>query len=175
MNTNPITNIPKNEWDAIILSIIKPFMPLCNADNLITVEDLQQESWIGLLRAAEKYNAGGAKFTTFAYSYIRGYVLRYITKCLNDKSEVSSLSYEYCEEDDVRFVEDTEAERSDIMNTIFGLIEGEDNVELLEEYFVKDKSFRQIAKEVGISHVSVANRVNSLLDILEKRLKHENA
>jgi hypothetical protein len=51
MKNNPLDSIPQNEWDAIIISILKPFLPLCARDTLITPEDLQQEAWIGLLRA----------------------------------------------------------------------------------------------------------------------------
>lgn len=172
MNNNPIDSIPQNEWDAIILSIIKPLLPLCSRDTLITVEDLQQEAWIGLLLACDRYDANRAKFTTFAYCYIRGHVLRYITKVTRHKPV-------QVDEDatvlDDREYEDTTAEYKDFIQTIFDLLGDQEHIELLKEHFVHGKSFRQIAKDSGVTHVAVANRVNKMLDLLEKRLNHENA
>jgi predicted DNA-binding protein YlxM (UPF0122 family) len=77
--------------------------------------------------------------------------------------------------DENKSYEDTTAERQDFMKTIFDLVSDQKHVELLVEHFVNNKSFRQIAKETGTSHVSVANRVNKLLDVLEMRLVNENA
>jgi RNA polymerase sigma factor (sigma-70 family) len=169
---SPMDIIPSNEWDAIILSIIKPFLPLCSRDTLITVEDLQQEAWIGLLRACDKYDAKRAKFTTFAYTYIRGHVMRYITKATRHKPhQVDEDGAEL----DERIVEDVEVESNDLMHAIFGKVADQEHAQLLYDHFVYDKSFRQIAKESGVSHVAVANRINKLLDLLEQRLSHENA
>jgi transcriptional regulator of aromatic amino acid metabolism len=66
-------------------------------------------------------------------------------------------------------------ERQDFLDTIFNLIADQEHSELLYEHFIKNKSCRQIAKDAGVSHVTVANRVNKLLDVLEHRLSNENA
>lgn len=171
-NDKTLDSIPENEWDAIILSIIKPFLPLCTRDTLITLEDLQQEAWIGLLAASERYDAKRAKFTTFAYSYIRGYVMQYITKATRNK--LVQIDEDAAVLDD-REYEDSTAEKNDLIDTIFGLVSDQKHIDLLEEHFVKHKSFRQIAKEIGVSHVAVANRVNKILDVLEYRLNSENS
>lgn len=172
MTDNPLDSIPQNEWDAIILSIIKPLLPLCARDTLITVEDLQQEAWIGLLRACDKFDANRAKFTTFAYSYIRGHIMRYIAKStLNKPNQVDEDAVLL----DDREYEDDTADRQDLISTIFDKVSNEEHVELLYAHFINGKSFRQIARETNVSHVAIANRVNKLLDTLEKRLSHENA
>jgi RNA polymerase sigma factor (sigma-70 family) len=171
MTDNPLDSIPRNEWDAIILSIIQPFIPWCSRDTLITVDDLQQEAWIGLLRACERYDAKRAKFTTFAYSYIRGHVMRYITKMTRNKPYQVNEDITIIDE---REYEDDTAEKHDFMTTVFGLVADQKYVELLHEHFVNNKSFRQIARETNVSHVSIANRVNKLLDLLQTRLSHEN-
>ena len=172
MTDSPLDSLPYNEWDAIILSIIKPLLPLCARDTLITVEDLQQEAWIGLLRACDKYDANRAKFSTFAYSYIRGHVMRYITKATRNKP--TQIDEDASTMDD-REYEDSSAERNDFITTVFDLVSDQEHSRLLHEHFVNNKSFRQIAKETDVSHVAVANRVNKLLDLLETRLSHENA
>jgi len=172
-NDNPLNVIPQNEWDAIILSIVKPFLPLCARDQLIRVDDLQQEAWLGLLSAARKYDPNRAKFVTFAYTYIRGYIMRYITKATRHKP--NQVDEDAAVLDDREFRDDC-AENNDTIETIFDLLSDQDHVDLLREHFVRDKSFRQIAREDGtVSHVTVANRVNRLLDVLQMRLSHENA
>lgn len=172
MTDNPLDCIPPNEWDAIILSIIKPLLPLCARDTLITVQDLQQEAWIGLLRACDKYDPNRAKFTTFAYSYIRGHIMRYIAKSTRNKP--NQIDEDAVLLDD-REVHDTAAEKNDVVTTVFELVADQKHADLLREHFINGKSFRQIAKETDVSHVAVANRVNKLLDLLETRLSHENA
>ena len=172
MNSSPLDSVKKNDWDAIILSILKPLLPLCARDTLITVEDLQQEAWIGLILAAERYDAKRSKFTTFAYTYIRGHVMRYITKVTRNKplqvDEDATLL-------DDRVFEDNSVEREDFMETVFDKVADQEHSELLHEHFILGKSFRQIARETEVSHVAIANRVNKLLDVLEQRLSHENA
>lgn len=172
MNDNPLDSIPANEWDAIILSIITPLLSLCNRDTLITVQDLQQEAWIGLLRACDKYDPSRAKFTTFAYTYIRGHVMRYITKVTRNKP--NQIDEDAAIIDDRKY-EETSIEQEDLMHAVFGLVADEKHAHLLREHFILGKSFRQIARETNVSHVAIANRVNKMLDLLESRLSHENA
>jgi RNA polymerase sigma factor (sigma-70 family) len=175
-NDSPLNCIPPNEWDALIISILKPFFPLCTRDTLITREDLQQEAWISLLIACERYDSLKGKFVTFAYHYIRGRVMRYVSKVTRNKPHQIDNDRTYIDaiEDDKGYI-DTTAERNDFMKTIFSLVSDQKHTELLHEHFINNKSFRQIAKEIDTSHVSVANRVNKLLDVLETRLENENA
>jgi len=171
-NDNPLESLPQNEWDALILSILKPLLPLCSKDALISVEDLQQEAWIGLLAACDRYDPKRAKFVTYAYHYIRGHVLRYILKKTRNKPN-------QIEEDPVvvddRGYEDDSLERQDLMSTILDKIADEEHSDLIIQHYVNGKSFRSLAKERGVSHETIATRVNKLLGLLEKRLKHENA
>jgi len=171
-NDSPLDSVPQNEWDAIILSILTPLLPLCSRDVLITVEDLQQEAWIGLLAAVDRYDAKKAKFTTFAYHYIRGHVMRYILKRTRNKP--NQIDVDATELDD-REHNDTSVERRDMMATIIAKVSDQSYVNLLVEHFVHNKSFRALAREHGVSHGTIANRINGLLDLLEVRLKHENS
>lgn len=172
MSGNPLDELQQNEWDALIISILKPFYSLCKKDALVTPEDLQQEAWIGLLAACERYDARKAKFVTFAYHYIRGHVMRYIAK--RTKNKPTQL-----DEDpillDERQYEESGYERRDIMQTIMSNVSDQEHADLLTEHFVLDKSFRQIAKDHGVSHEAIATRIHKLLDLLEIRLSHENA
>lgn len=163
MNQSPLDQLPQNEWDAFIYSIIKPF---CRYHSKT---DLQQEAWIGLLKACDKFDASKGKFTTFAYYYIRGHVLRYISKESNHHSEQDPIEL------DLKEYYDVETEQDDLKNTILEKVADQKYANLLNEHFVKDKSFRQIAREQGVSHETIATRVNKILDVLKVRLSNENA
>lgn len=171
-NDNPLESIPHNEWDRLIISIIKPFYPLCRRDSTLSPEDLQQEAWIALLRACERYDPKKAKLTTFAYHYIRGSVMTYIAKHTRNKPyqvDEDSLDLDY------NSYTDSTVENGDLMKTMLQMVEGEEHADLLVEHFVHNKSFRQLAKERGVSHEAIANRVHKLLDLLQSRLSHENS
>ena len=171
-SSNPLNELAQNEWDALIISILKPFYSLCKKDALVTPEDLQQEAWIGLLAACERYDARKAKFITFAYHYIRGHVMRYIAK--RTKNKPTQL-----DEDptliDEREYEENGYEQRDIMDTIMDSVSDQEHAALLIDHFVHNQSFRQIAKKHGVSHEAIASRIHKLLDLLEIRLNHENA
>lgn len=171
MRDNPLDSLPQSEWDALISSILRPFLMYAKNDPLVTYEDLEQEAWVGLLSAAKNYDSTKAKFTTYAYLYIRGRILRYVlqktrlsTRRTNaDPTEVES-----------GYIDNT-LEDSELMGSIFGAIAKEPNAHFLIEHFIKGKSFRKIAKSNGISHQGVAIHVKRLIELLGKRLSHENA
>jgi len=173
MKSNPLDILHQNEWDALIISILKPFFAVCSQDTLITPDDLQQEAWIGLLKASERYDPTKAKFTTFAYLYIRGHIMRYIGRKLEDKPEQIDAEPE---DIDTRFyLIDDKSEKEDMMYAIIKRVHKEPHVDILIEHFIRGKSFRKIAKERGVTHAAIALRVNKLLDILEVRLQNENS
>jgi len=172
MNKNPLNDLPQNEWDALINSILKPFYSLCKKDMLLTPEDLQQEAWLGLLDACSKYDPNKGKFITFGYSYIRGHVMRFIAQKTINKPTQFEVSEENVES---RFYNEDTAERKDVMQTIMSKISDQEHAFLLEEHFVNGKSLRQIARERHVSHEAISTRVRKLLDILELRLNHANS
>lgn len=172
MNNNPLNDLPQNEWDALINSILKPFYSLCKKDALLTPEDLQQEAWLGLLAACENYDPQKGKFITFGYTYIRGHVMRFVAQ----KTMTKPSQLEITEENiDSSFYHEDTAEREDIMKTIMGKISDQEHAFLLEEHFVRGKSLRQIARERNVSHEAISSRVRKLLDILELRLNNANS
>ena len=139
---------------------------------MVTIDDLRQEAWMGLLKACESYDPNRSnKFITFAYVYIRGYVLRFIFKAKKDKP------YRTCEDPEElehNSYEDHSAEHNDLVLAITKAASDQKHAYLLEEYFMKGKSLRQIAKEMNISHGLVSIRLNKLLTVLQLRLNNEN-
>lgn len=168
---NPLNCLPQSEWDALIGSILRPFLVYVKNDPLIEKSDLEQEAWIALLKAAQNYDSTKSKFTTYAYYYIRGRMLRYIL----EKTRLSPQRLDADPADIEKGYLDNTLEDTEMMRTIMEAIEGEEHADFLVEHFVKGKSFRKIAKECGMSHQGVAMHVKRLVNLLEKRLSHENA
>lgn len=168
---NPLDSLPQSEWDALISSILRPFLSYRKNDPLISYDDLQQEAWIGLLSAAKNYDSTKAKFTTYAYHYIRGRILRYVlekTRLSPQRIAVDPLDIES------GYIDNT-PDTSELIGFIWGVVKNEPHANLLIEYYVKGKSFRKIAKDNGMSHQGVAMHVKKIIDLLEKRLHRENA
>jgi RNA polymerase sigma factor (sigma-70 family) len=169
---SPISVLPQNEWDALIISILTPFIYLCSKDKLITVEDLRQEAWVGLLGASRRYDPNKGKFVTYAYHCVRGHIMRYIFKRTSNKPV--QLDEKFIDVDKHVYI-DNGAERNDLVQTIIRNVKDEEHYDLLVKHFMKGLSFRKLAKEYGVSHETIHNRVNKLLDLLEIRLNNENA
>lgn len=167
---SPLNCLSPSEWNAFINSIIrKSLTSFSRGYDFTELEDIRQEAWIGLLAAGERFDPSKSKFTTYAYYYVRGHILRFVNK----KSKMLS------EEDDLSFQEaayyDTRVETKDLRKTILDSVSDQPYKDLLIERFVKEKSLRTIAKEQGVSHEIISSRIKKLLFLLEKRVSHENA
>lgn len=170
MKNDPLNEVPQSEWDALIYSILKPFLVYIKKDPLISREDLEGEAWVALLSASKTYDASKAKFTTYAYCHILGRIRRYIREKtrLDGRIDIEPIEVEQGYVD--KTVEDTE-----LKNTMLDAIANEPYAHFVIEHYIHGKSFRKIAKEYGISHQGVAMHVEKLLQLLEKRLSHENS
>lgn len=168
---NPLDILPQSEWDAFIGSILRPFLIYAKNDPLISYDDLQQEAWIGLLSAAKSYDSTKSKFTTHAYYFIRGRILRYIL----ERTRTSASRIEANPEDVESGYIDTSLDDSELMSSILSAVAEDPHAHFLIDHYVHGKSFRKIAKDNDISHQGVAMHVKRLIKLLEKRLNHENA
>lgn len=178
MKNNTLDSIPQNEWDRLIYSILKPFYSFCKNDALITPEDLNQEAWIGLLAACDRYDPTKAKFVTYAYHYIRGHIMRYISKKTQNKPDMvatedtTECQHMFCTQSETLI---KDIERKDLSDTIFAKVKNEEHTHLLIEHFIYNKSFRQLAEEHNVSYETIRVRIQKLLDLLDVRLQHENS
>jgi len=168
---DPLNSLPQREWDRFIGSILRPFLGYAKHDPLISGDDLKQEAWVALMHAARNYDPRKAKFTTYAYFYVRGRIFRYVL----EKTRMSSMRIDTDPMNVEEGYTDNTYDDQELMGTILSVISDEPHVNLLVEHFVKGKSFRKIAKENGMSHQIVAMHVKKLVNLLEKRLDHENA
>jgi predicted DNA-binding protein YlxM (UPF0122 family) len=70
---------------------------------------------------------------------------------------------------------DNTIEDTELVKSIMLAVSDQPHAHFLVEHFIKGKSFRKIAKENGMSHQGVVMHVKKLINILEKRMNHENA
>jgi DNA-binding NarL/FixJ family response regulator len=98
--------------------------------------------------------------------------MRYIFKRTSNKPV--QLDEKFIDVDKHVYI-DNGAERNDLVQTIIRNVKDEEHYDLLVKHFMKGLSFRKLAKEYGVSHETIHNRVNKLLDLLEIRLNNENA
>ncbi len=77
---NYLDAMPQNEWEIFINNIIRRYMASIKIHRL-SVDDLQQEAWISILRASENFDiTRGNKFSTLAFIYIKRDLEKYIRK-----------------------------------------------------------------------------------------------
>jgi RNA polymerase sigma factor (sigma-70 family) len=173
---NPLTSLTVDEWDALIISIVKRYFSIARRNSNVDVDDLKQEAWHALMRACknhdpEKAAKSGVKFSTYAYAYIDGQLRRYISNSFKAPTniDIDSIVIEdedYCLEDD--------AIKDELASRIFTLAEGVKNAELLVEHFVHGKTYRQIAKELGVSHNLIYLRIHAVLNKIQEELYDDN-
>jgi RNA polymerase sigma factor (sigma-70 family) len=159
MSDNPIDSLPQGEWDKLISSILRPYLSFAVNDPLISREDLEQD------------DPTKSKFSTYAYHYILGRIRRYVlekTRVSSSRIDIDPIEIESGYIDNT--IEDTE-----LVKSIMLAVSDQPHAHFLVEHFIKGKSFRKIAKENGMSHQGVVMHVKKLINILEKRMNHENA
>jgi RNA polymerase sigma factor (sigma-70 family) len=172
-HNSPLESVPQNEWNKIIGSIIKKYLPFCHDDALITSQDLEQEAWVGLLECCERYDPeAGTRFTTFAYGSIRFHLCRFLTKRkLPQKPSHVDLDFELLEEHSYI---DMDVENADVIRTIMAMVKGYQYSSLLIEHFIEGKSYRELGTKHGISRGTIANKIRALLEVLEERMSPHN-
>lgn len=175
--TNPLDQMPQGEWDRFVYKILQKFIPLCRYDALIDVDDLRQEAWVGLLKAAESYDpTRGPQFSTYAWIYVKGALCRFVTQRLSGKPVIIDIEgmpvvdfHATCNSGE------GSVDNKDMVDKIFDLIEGEPYAVLLTDHFVHGKTYRVLAKEHGVSHETINIRIKKLMAMITKRLDYENA
>lgn len=168
-----LSSISQSEWDALIVSIIKNFLPYCYSSSVIDFEDLRQEAWLALANAADNFDPNkGVKFTTYASRCIYNRALQ----CLitTSKKNVPHLEEGAYDRSDVADVEDMAIEDTDFMKIVRKLISQHEYSYLIEEIFIKGKKQADIAREEGVSPQAISVRLNGLLSTLAMRLNHAN-
>jgi len=173
---NPLETLTVDEWDSLIFSIVKRYFAITRKNPSVDVDDLKQEAWHALMRACnnhdpEKAAKSGVKFSTYAYAYIDGQLRRYVSNACKVPANVDI--------DNISVIDDTydledEIQRDELACKIFELAKDEKHAELLVEHFVKGKTYRQIARELGVSHNLINLRIHAVLKKVQEELYDDN-
>jgi RNA polymerase sigma factor (sigma-70 family) len=183
--TTPLETLTTAEWDALIISIVKRYFGLTRFNSAIDIDDLKQEAWHALMRACQNHDPdkaakSGVKFSTYAYAYIDGQLRRYVsTHC-----KVSSYMKTGGEKEDAEHWVDLEAmldpvdgpsleasmADAELTSKIFKLAANEKHYDILMKHFVHNKTYRQIGKELGVSHALIGQRIHAMLEKIQEQL-----
>jgi DNA-directed RNA polymerase specialized sigma subunit len=125
--------------------------------NVDEYNDLVQDGTLGLIRAAEKYDdTRGVKFSTYSSYWIKTYLTKHIKKYyrhatvpLNDKL-ITGCHY-------------------DVYPQInLDLLSSEEQTIIYYRY-TRCMSFREIAKNIGVSQMTASNRHKKIIEKLKKQ------
>lgn len=178
---SPLETLTTDEWDALIISIVKRYFALTRFNSAIDVDDLKQEAWHALMRACQNHDPNkaaksGVKFSTYAYAYIDGQLRRYVsTHCrLTDYCKTDSEDFMgFPAVEDGVDLEDKLAD-AELAGKIFKLAKGEKHYDILIQHFVNGKTYRQIAAELGVTHALIGQRIHAMLEKIQEQLSDDN-
>jgi len=170
---NPIESVPHNEWDAIVNSTIRRFVPICARDNILSIDDLRQEAWIGILSARQKYDhTRGTKFVSYAISWINWHILRLIDHKLKLRKKPRWVSEEIID-DEQWYVNENNNE--EVMDTAIEYLSDQKHIDMFIDHFVKGETFQSIGKRYDLSRQRVHMIVTNMVSTLKLKMNNENA
>jgi len=182
-NKSPLEALSVDQWDALIISIVKRYYASAHKNHIIDIDDLKQEAWTALMRACKNYDPEKAaisnvKFSTYAYAYIEGQLLRYMSNAFKAPSsmDITDMPVKYESQLVDQTTVDTEEKRmwSDFALTIFDMAKHEKHYNILTDHFVHGKTYREIAKELGVTHALIGQRIHAMLERAQEELSDDN-
>lgn len=145
---------------------------MINKLNVVGDEDAVQEGIMGLCVASTRYDCEKSRFSTFATSYIRGYILQYINKNRIIKpgrkyGVYTSPDTVFCDEvdftDDNNYVDKllTECSIQDKLSRV------DDSYKILYQMILEGMTQVKMAKVLNCTQSTIINRIKKLRKILE--------
>lgn len=143
----------------------------------LDLEDLLQEGYIGLLTAAKSYNKKKSKFSTYAYLMIRSAII----KAIKDTGSLIRIPA-YCntlQQPNWSNIDNTKQYTTidddivcnNILDDICKILDNDKtDIFIYLSYYMSNKSLRDIASELGISHQSVSEKLSLLHTLVTNKL-----
>lgn len=159
-----------NKYTPLVKKIAKYY-----AGNFLTVEDLTQDGYIGLLKANSKYNWNDRedKFQYYAIPYIRGAMLNDIKKQVIKHQDILSLDMIenvanlIIGDKDVNSSINTHIILDNIAKIIFKLPKLEQDIVRLK---LQGMTFKEIGKRYSLATVDVSNRYYQAIEDIRKEI-----
>ena len=155
-NYNFLNEKPLQDWERIIGKITNGFIKQFGFNE---IDDLNQEAWIVLYRAAEKYQPNKkTQFSTYAITCIRRHLFKYLTKKKRqvEIGEGFDIIDNHIDDDHLR------QELMDLMNA----------EPLLKAYFSEGKTYEQIAKDTNCSPGTAYKNVKQAVQRAKEQLEN---
>lgn len=154
--------------------------------NVYEYDDLFQTGCLGLMRAAQKFDESKGKFSTYACQWILGEIRRmdrddkYIPNPYRDKQiySMDSLDREITGTEGSLTVSDILSDGIDyaeivddslMLKTALNKISKKER-KIIEDYFIKEKKQKVIAKEINQTQVNVSRLISKSLKTMRKAM-----
>lgn len=144
---------------------IKLVYSVIHSLKLAPTDDIIQEGMLFLCKAAAAYNPEKAKFSTYAFSYIRGGILMYLNKISKNSYNNVELEDEYVGEEDVS---DENILRKSKYIKCRDLVDDKD--QLILTLWAYGYNQTDIAKRVGISQPTVSVKLSEIINNIKGEL-----
>jgi RNA polymerase sigma factor (sigma-70 family) len=159
---------------ALVISISKKYYYLDNFDDIISNGN------IGLINAINNFNHNTKnKFNSFAYKYIKGYILKYINKHnklkTNSLDEIIENNYDLYDkiEQDIYKLPDDITDDSELLLKLVNWLDGKER-DLIIEHYINDIKINDISKKYGIDRRMIYYYINNGLIKLKNRINNIN-
>ncbi len=163
------------EWTKFVKAIVNKFY--CSKKYiLLTKQDLEQEAWLALLKAAKNFDEKRSTlFSTYAYSYIYKELLKYIhrkvlPKKLDSQCEILHQNVELIR-DPVSL--EKKSENNNLINHALSILDKRDQA-IVKLYFIDDFNYKQIAHAINMSQVMVSKRLDQALIKMRRILSEKS-
>lgn len=129
--------------------------------------ELIQEGYLGLYRAVELFDLRyNSKLSTFAYRYIEGYMLKYLTRLTQFKKDTSEFDEELFETDYPNIYDEIDLKL--IKDRFCSLTLKQEQI--MNLHFIQDLSVTEIADRLIISKQRVSKVIKDILKNIKKNL-----
>lgn len=140
----------------------------------ISLEELQSAAYMGLVEAANRFNAEkGVTFTTFAYPRIFGAIIDYLRECGMPLTSLDSS----LEDDGCTLAETVSAPETSRVEEVFEAMTSnlDDKAQIvLRCYLMEDMPMKEVGRKLGVTESRVSQLISGYKDSILSRWTYED-
>lgn len=143
-----------------------------NYTNLgLSIEELIQEGNMGLLKAAERYEESKGKFSTYAYYWIKKYILIAVRSCRKQDSRCVTYQDDISSDDDVESTLVNQQTLDKIEDILQGLVRDGEIAQKHVSIFMARIYLQMSLQEIGNDHNLSRERIRQIESNVINQLK----